>query len=88
LSAAVVAEHRVAAVRDVGERAAVDEGRRAFQRLHEVRRDRVLEQRGHGAVAVQVAGAHRLALAGIADDDIAEPLLEVFEVARRGRRSP
>ena len=30
-------EHRVAAMRDVGEGAAVDEGRRAFQRLHQIR---------------------------------------------------
>ena len=43
--------HRVAAMRDVGERAAMDEGRRAFQRLHQVRRDRVLQQRRHGAMA-------------------------------------
>ncbi len=74
-------EHRVAAVRDVGERAAVDEGRRAFQRLHQVGRQRVLEQRGHRALRLDVGGAHRFALAGIADDDVAEPLLEVFEIA-------
>ena len=72
--------HRVAAVRDVGERAAVDERGRALQRLHEVRRDRVLEQRRHGAVGVQLPGAHRLPLAGVGDDDVAEPRLEVFEV--------
>ena len=40
-------QHRVAAVRDVGERAAVDEGRRAFQRLHQVGRQRLLEQHRH-----------------------------------------
>ena len=40
-------DHRVAAVRDVGERAAVDEGGVVLQRLHEVGRDRVLEQRRH-----------------------------------------
>ncbi len=34
-----------------------------------------------GAVRLEVAGAHRLAIAGIADDDVAEPLLEVVEVA-------
>ena len=66
-------QHRVAAVRDVGERAAVDEGGRAFERLHQVRRERVLQQRGHGAVRLEVAGAHRLAVAGIGDDDVAEP---------------
>ena len=53
-------EHRVAAVRDVGERAAVDEGRRALERLHQVGRERVLQQHRHGAVRLEVAGAHRL----------------------------
>ena len=67
-------------MRDVGERPAMDEGRRAFQRLHQVRRDRVLEQRRHGAMRLEVAGADRLAVARIADDDLAEPLLEVVEI--------
>ena len=40
-------EHRVAAMRDIGERAAMDEGGRAFQRLHQVGRQRVLQQRRH-----------------------------------------
>ena len=73
-------QHRVAAVRDVGERAAVDEGRRAFQRLHQVRRERVLEQHRHGAVRLEVARAHRLSVARIGDDDVAEPFLEVLEI--------
>ena len=81
-------EHRVAAVRDIGEGAAVDEGGRAFQRLHQIGRQRVLEQRGHRPVRLQFAGAHRFAVAGIADDDIGEPALEVVEVAWPGRRSP
>ena len=73
-------DHRVAAMRDIGERAAVDEGRRAFQRLHQIRRDRFLQQRRHRAVRLEVLGADRLTLAGIGDDDVAEPLLEVVEV--------
>ena len=73
-------EHRVAAVRDVGEGAAVDEGGRALQRLHQVRRQRLLEQRGHRAVRLEVLGEDRLAVAGIGDDDLAEALLEVVEV--------
>jgi hypothetical protein len=36
--------HRVAAMGDVGERAAMHEGRVVFQRLHQVRLHRVLEQ--------------------------------------------
>ena len=74
-------QHRVAAMRDVGERPAVDEGRRAFERLHQVRRQRILEQHGHGAVRLDIAGAHRLPVAGIGDDDVAEPLLQIVEVA-------
>ncbi len=73
-------EHGVAAMRDVGERSAMDEGRRAFERLHEIRRQRVLEQRRHRALRLEVGGAHRFAVAGVADDDVAEPLLEVVEI--------
>src|SRR5205807_8718057 len=40
-------EHRIAAVRDVGERPAMDEGGRAFERLYQIGRERLLEQRGH-----------------------------------------
>jgi hypothetical protein len=76
-------DHRVAAVRDIGEGAAVDEGRRAFQGLHQVGRDRFLEQRGHGAVALEVLGAHGFALARIGDDDVAEPLFQVVEIPRQ-----
>ena len=42
---------RVAAMRDVGERAAMHQRRRAFQRLHQVGLQRVAQQRRHGAVA-------------------------------------
>ena len=31
-------EHRIAAMRDIGEGTAMDEGRRAFQRLHQIGR--------------------------------------------------
>ena len=47
----------VAAVGDVGERAAVDERRVVLQRLHQVRLERVLQQHGHRAVGLQVARA-------------------------------
>jgi hypothetical protein len=49
-------DHRVAAMGDVGEGAAVDEGRVVLQRLHEVRLHRVLEQDGHGAVGLPGRG--------------------------------
>ena len=41
--------HRIAAMRDIGERAAMNQRRIVFQRLHQIRRQRVFEQRGHRA---------------------------------------
>ncbi len=73
-------EHRVAAMRDIGEGAAMDEGGRALQRLHQVGRQRVLQQRGHRPVALELTGAHRFAVAGIADNDIGQALLEIVDV--------
>ncbi len=40
-------DHRVAAMSDIAERAAMDKSRVIFQRLHEVGRERVLEQSRH-----------------------------------------
>ena len=47
----------------------------------------LLKERGHRAVRLEVAGAHRLAVARIGDDDIGEPRFEVVD-SWRGRRSP
>ncbi len=66
---------------DVGEGAAMDEDRVVLERLHHVWHQRVLEQHGHGAVALDVAGADGLLVARVADDDVAEALLEILEVA-------
>ena len=52
-------DDRVAAMRDVGEGAAMHEGRVVLQRLHEVRLHGVLQQHGHGAVGLEVAGVDR-----------------------------
>jgi hypothetical protein len=75
-------------MRDIGEGAAMDEGGRTLERLHHVGRDRVLQQRGHGAIGVELLGAHGFTLAGIGDDDIAEPFAQVVEDRGPGRRSP
>ena len=74
--------HRaVAAMRDVGEGAAMDQGGRAFEGLHEVRRQRVAHERRHGAVRVEIARRHHApALARLADDDPPQPRLQVGEV--------
>ena len=47
LERALRGEDGIAAVRDVGERPAVHEGRVVLQRLHEVGRERVLQEDGH-----------------------------------------
>src|ERR1700727_1478718 len=70
----------IAAVRDVGERPAVNEGRRALERLHQIGRDGVLQQGRHGAVRVQFLGAYRLAAARIADNDIAKTRLQILKI--------
>ena len=71
---------RIAAVRNIGEGATVNESGRALERLHKVRRDRLLEQRGHGAVRLQVTRADRFAIARIGNDDVAEALFQIFEI--------
>ena len=79
-----VGDERVVAVGDVRERPAVDERGLTLERLHEVRLDRLLEQHGHRAGGLQLLRRDRLAVAGRADRDAAEPFAQVVEVARDG----
>ena len=51
--------HRVAAVSDVGERAAMHERGRPFEGLHEIGPERALEQRRHRACRVEVSRGDR-----------------------------
>ena len=68
---------RVAAVGDVGEGAAVHEGRIVFQRLHQVRHQRVLEQHDHGARGLDVLGEDGRLVLLVGDDDLADAALKV-----------
>src|SRR5947208_608933 len=77
-------DHGVAAVGDVDERAAVDEGGIVFERLDEVRLDRVLQEHGHRTVSLEVGGEHRLLVARVADHD---PAAAVLEIVERGRQA-
>ena len=77
----------VAAVRDVGEGAAVDERGRALERLHEVRLERVLEQRSHGAFGMQIVSGDGLVVEGVAHHDAAEALLQVGNAGRQAENS-
>ena len=56
-----VGEDRDVAVGDVGERAGMDEGRAAFERLEQVGLDRIAQQHGHGAGDLEVLGRDGLA---------------------------
>ena len=79
-----IGDERVVAVRDVRERSAVDEGRLTFERLHQVRLDRVLEDDGKSSCGLDVLGRDRLALVRLPDGDPAEPLAQVGEIAGHG----
>ena len=70
---------RVAAVGNVGEGTAVDKRRRALECLNQVGFERILEQGSHGTLSLKVAGADGLAGIAVADDDLAQALLEVVD---------
>ena len=67
----------VAAVRDIGERPSVHESGRALERLHEVGRKRVFEQRAHRAVRFQVAGRDGGAFVGVGHDDAGKAFFQI-----------
>ena len=71
---------RVAAVGDVGERAAVDDGRRVLERLHQVGHESVLEKDGHRPRDLDVLSGDLAAPQGRADDDAVEPGFEVLDI--------
>ena len=62
---------------DIRERTAVNERRRAFQRLHQVRLEGVLEKRRHCAHRVQLAGRHRFVVVRVADYNSGKSLFQV-----------
>jgi hypothetical protein len=58
------------------------EGGVVLQRLHEIGREGVFEERRHRACRLQLRRGHRLALAGLSYDHIAEPALQILEICR------
>ena len=62
---------------NVGEGTAVHKRRRALERLNQVGFERILEQRRHSALSLEVAGTNGLAGKAVADDDLAQTLLKV-----------
>ena len=79
-----VGDDRVVAVGDVRERAAMDEGRPALERLEEVRLDGVDEQDRHRAGDADVLAGDRPALGRRGKDDPAETRPQVVEVGGKG----
>ena len=70
-------------MRDVGERAAVHERRRALERLHQVRLQRILQERAHGALSVQVVRGDGRVIVGVAHYDAAQALLQIGDAGRQ-----
>ena len=73
----VVAFDGVAAVRDVGERAAVHKGGVVLERLHKVGLDGILEQRRHGSLGVDVVDRDGLSVKGVGNNHATETRLEI-----------
>lgn len=73
-------DHRIAAMGDIGERPAMDEGGRALQRLHQVRHQRIAQQHRHRALGVELGRRDRALAAGAADDDAPQPFLQIGEI--------
>src|SRR5690606_15271003 len=71
---------RVAAMGDVGKGAAVYQGRCAFQGLYHVRHQGILEQRGHGAISLDVGTGDGLQFAGVTHNDGTQAATQVFDV--------
>src|SRR5205807_70742 len=76
-------QHRIATVRDVCKRASVHERGRAFERLHEIGLERLLEERGHGAGRIEVRSADRSPVSRPADDHAPELFLKLLEARRK-----
>ena len=69
----------VTAVGNIGEGTAVDKRRRALECLNQVGFERVLEQGRHGTLSLKVTGADGLAGIAVADNNLAQALLEVID---------
>jgi len=65
------------AVRDIPERPRVDEDGRVFERLHEVRFERVAQDRRHRARGFEIARGHGCAIRCVSNDDPLEPRAQI-----------
>ena len=70
----------VAAVGDVGKGTAVNEGRRMFDGLDQVRFDGIFHEDGHSPFDTELTGRNQISVQVISYGDVPHPLLEVHEV--------
>ena len=75
-----VGDQRVVAVRDVRERPAVNERGLSFERLHEVRLDRLLQQDGHRSRCTELLRRHRLAVERLRNRDRGQSPPQIEEI--------
>ena len=76
----------VAAVRDVAERPAMDEGGIALERLNEVRLQAVTHNHRHRAVGLQVAGGNQFSAVRISHDHPPQPRLQFSQRVGKAKR--
>ena len=75
----------IAAVGDVGEGSAVNQGRGVLQGLDQIGLDGVLQKRSHGPLGLQVGGGDRPVVVGVAHNDAGEPLLQVLQAGSQAQ---
>ena len=77
--------NRVAAMCNVGERAAMHQARGTGQGLHQVRLDGILQQGAHGTVNLQVTGKYRGTVIAVCNQNIAAALFQVRQAGGQAK---
>ena len=75
--------YRIAAVGNIRKRSAVHERGRTFQCLHQIRLERVFEQRSHRAHRFEFRRGHRPVIVRVAHYNASQPRLEVLDGFRQ-----
>ena len=70
---------------NIGEGTAVDKRGRTLERLHQIGLERILKQGRHGTLSLKVTGANGLAGIAVADNNLAQALLEVVNARRQAQ---
>ena len=79
--------HRIAAMGNIGKRAAMHQTGSMLQSLHQVRAQGLPQQGCHGAFGLQITGKNRSTLHRIADENTSQPLPQVLQVFGQAQNS-